>query len=84
MRVQVLHGGTYSRYSTATRSWHLNITSLRSTFISRSLHASTVSIARAGIRLPEIPRDRREDQQDQVVQATEPGPFPALYQWFVI
>ncbi len=38
-----------------------------------------IPVARTRIRLPQIPRDRREDQQDQVVPTTECLTLPALY-----
>ena len=39
-----------------------------------------ISVTRAGIRLPEIARDRREDQQDQVVSTTKCLPLPPFYE----
>ena len=38
-----------------------------------------VSISRAGVRLPQIPRNRRENQQDQVVPPPERLTLPALH-----
>lgn len=37
-----------------------------------------VSVARAGVRLPKITRDRREDQQDKMVQTTKRVSFPPV------
>jgi hypothetical protein len=38
-----------------------------------------VPIARARVRLPKVPRDRREDQQDQMVSPSECLSLPAFH-----
>lgn len=39
-----------------------------------------VSVTRAGVRLPKVPRDRRENQQDQVVPSPKCFPLSPVYQ----
>ena len=43
-----------------------------------------VPVARARVRLPQVPGDRGEDQQDQVVQTTERRTLPSIDQRCVV